>query len=168
MRGMPRRAAEESALAPEAARVLRQFRIVFNSVRKHFRHTERQAGVSGAHAWALAAIGEEPAIAVGGLARLMDVHPSTASNLVRHLIAEGLVQTRRDGEDRRAVRLALTPQGRKVLRAVPHPYTGVLPDALQKLPPRTLRRLEEDLGLLIEVLAPAREGAQRPLGADRD
>lgn len=165
---MPRRAAEPVTLTPEAARVLRQFRIVFNSVRKHFRTTERKAGITGAHAWALAAIGEAPAIGIGGLAKAMDVHQSTASNLVRHLIDEGLVLAERDGEDRRAVRLALTAKGRKALQAAPHPYAGVLPGALDQLQPRTLKRLEQDLNALIEVLAPGREGAQRPLGEKRD
>jgi DNA-binding MarR family transcriptional regulator len=165
---MPRRAADQITLDPGAARVLRQFRIVFNSVRKHVRATERKAGISGAHAWALAAIGEAPSIGISGLARAMDVHQSTASNLVRHLIAEGLVVAERDGEDRRAVRLALTTPGRRALRAAPHPYAGVLPGALRQLEPRTLKRLEKDLNALIEVLAPGREGAHRPLGEKQD
>lgn len=43
-----------SNLPPEAStRVLRQFRIVFNAVRSHFRQVEREAGIGGAQLWAL-------------------------------------------------------------------------------------------------------------------
>lgn len=148
--------------------MLRQFRIVFNSVRKHFKKTERKAGVSGAHIWALSVIGDNPSIGVGGLALALDVHQSTASNLLRGLVSEELVVSQRDEADKRAVRLAVTPKGRKVLRAAPHPYAGVLPDALLRLQPRTLKRMERDLEELIEVLDPGRRGDRRPLGEKQD
>lgn len=148
--------------------MLRQFRIVFNSVRKHFRKTERKVGVSGAHIWALSVIGDNPSIGVGGLALALDVHQSTASNLLRGLISEELVVSQKDQADKRAVQLAVTPKGRKVLRAAPHPYSGVLPDALQHLQPRTLKRMERDLNELIELLDPDREGARRPLGEKQE
>lgn len=162
---MPRIPAEPTANSDEAARVLRQFRIVFNAVRKHFRATERKAGISGAHIWALSVIGDHPSIGVGGLALAMDVHQSTASNLLRGLVSEELVVAQKDEADKRAVRLTVTPKGHKILRAAPHPYAGVLPDALQKLESRTLKRMERDLNELIELLDPDREGARRPLGA---
>lgn len=165
---MPRVLPAPAPLAPEAAQVLRQFRIVFNAVRRHFRTTERKAGLSGAHVWALSVIGEEAGIGVNGLAQAMDVHQSTASNLVRGLLADAYVTAQKDPEDRRLVRLALTAEGRKALRAAPHPYAGVLPDALGRLDVKTLRRLQRDLAALIDVLDPEGQGAQRPLGARED
>ncbi len=33
--------------------VLGQFRILFKSIRRHYHHVERQAGISGAQLWAL-------------------------------------------------------------------------------------------------------------------
>jgi len=43
-------AAEPDTLpsAPSSTRVLRQFRVVFNAVKTHFRQVEREAGVGGA------------------------------------------------------------------------------------------------------------------------
>jgi len=41
---------------PPATRVLRQFRVVFNAVKTHFRQVEREAGVGGAQLWALSVI----------------------------------------------------------------------------------------------------------------
>src|SRR4051794_463313 len=122
------------AAAPEpSARVLRRFRLVFNADKAHFRAVEKKAGVSGAQLWALHVVREQPGIGVGGLARAMDIHQSTASNLLRPLLDGEFVAAARDGADRRSVRLQLTARGRRVLARAPGPFAGVLPDALARL-----------------------------------
>ena len=139
-------------LSDSAVRVLRRFRIVVNSVKSHFRSVEKKAGISGAQAWALSVVRDHPGIGVGGLAQAMDVHQSTASNLLRPLLEQGLVVAGRAQDDKRAVRLQLSAAGARVLRKTPGPFTGVLPQALMELDERTLARLDRDLGRLIEVL----------------
>jgi DNA-binding MarR family transcriptional regulator len=150
------------ALAP-ANRVLRQFRVVFNSVKTHFRQVEREAGVGGAQLWALSVIERRPGIGVTELARELDIHQSTASNLLKSLVERGLVTTSREGMDRRSVALRIQPAGAEVLRSAPMPFTGVLPDALSSLDPATLDRLEKDLAQLIALLAADEESAKLPL-----
>lgn len=132
--------------------VLRRFRLVFNTVQRHFRAVETKAGISGAQVWALSVVAAQPGIGVNELARAMHVHQSTASNLLRSLMAAGLVVSERAGEDRRAVHLQATAQGRKVLSKAPAPLTGVLPEALSRLDRTTLLRLDRDLGQLISQL----------------
>jgi len=164
---MPRAAPakrQELALDENAARVLRRFRIVFNSVRSHFRQVERKAGIAGAQLWALSVIQQHPGIGVTQLAHAMDVHQSTASNLLRPLVQDGLVAADRAETDRRALRLHVTPAGTRVLRKAPGPFAGVLPQALLQLDRRTLRRLEADLGTLIEVLGADEKAGGLPLG----
>jgi DNA-binding MarR family transcriptional regulator len=149
---------------PDAAsQVLRQFRIVFNAIKTHFQRVERRVGLGGAQVWALSVIRDRPGLGVKGLASAMDVRQPTASNLVRSLARSGLVEVRRDGSDRRAVQLHLLPQGFDVLRRVPGPHRGVLPDALKALPPETLMRLHTDLAALIGHLDPDPRAAQVPL-----
>lgn len=135
-----------------AARVLRQFRQVFNAVKTHFQQVERRVGLGGVQVWALSVIRETRGIGVGELALRMNIHQSTASNLVRTLVERGLVAATKDRIDRRAVKLRLRPEGTKVLRRSPGPYAGVLPDALAALDPKTLKRIEVDLAKLIAVL----------------
>ena len=147
------------ALAP-ANRVLRQFRVVFNSVKTHFRQVEREAGVGGAQLWALSVIERRPGIGVTELSRELDIHQSTASNLLKSLVERGLVATAREGLDRRSVALRIQPAGQEVLRSAPMPFTGVLPDALSSLDAETLKRLEQDLGKLIALLAADEEAAK--------
>ncbi|MBC5766552.1 MarR family winged helix-turn-helix transcriptional regulator [Ramlibacter albus] len=153
----------EPAAQDPAIRVLRRFRLVFNAIKTHFRQVEKHAGLGGAQVWALSVIAQSPGIGVGELALAMDIHQSTASNLVRSLIEHGLVVTAKGGKDRRAVQLSVLPAGTKILKKAPMPFAGVLPGALRSLDAATLERLEQDLDKLIEVLHPDKRGAKIPL-----
>ncbi len=153
-----------AAEPPEAAaRVLRRFRTVFNAVKTHFQQVQRSAGIGGAQLWALSVIEAQPAIGVGGLAKAMDIHQSTASNLLKALLKLDLVSTHRDGADRRALRLRVTAAGARVLRKAPGPFAGVLPDALAQLDAEVLLRLDQDLGLLLQKLHQDERAAGIPL-----
>lgn len=147
----------------EASQVLRQFRVVFGAVRRHFRRMEQQAGIGGASLWALSLIARQPGLGVGQLAALMDIHQSTMSNLLRNMVREGLVQMERASHDRRFVELYALPAGLKLLRRVHGPYAGVLPEALNRLDAETLVRLKQDLTRLIEAMDVDAAAAQTPL-----
>ena len=155
--------ASDTADAGSSTRVLRQFRVVFNSVKTHFRQVEREAGVGGAQLWALSVIQRRPGIGVTDMARELDIHQSTASNLIKALVERGLVETSRQGLDRRSVALRIGAAGEEVLKSAPLPFAGVLPDALSSLDPATLARLEQDLGTLISLLAADETSAKVPL-----
>ena len=79
----------------DPAQVLRQFRVVFAEVRHHFQQIEKQVGIGGAQVWALSIIGQRPGLGMAELAAAMDVHQSTASNLVRQLLKRGLMRSDR-------------------------------------------------------------------------
>jgi DNA-binding MarR family transcriptional regulator len=142
-----------------SARVLRQFRVVFNAVKTHFRQVEQSAGLGGAQVWALSVIRAQPGVGVKELAQTLDIQQSTASNLVRALVERDLVEARRNGADRRTVALHLLDAGAAVLA----PFAGVLPDALHALDAATLARLEVDLGKLIGILGVDSAAASVPL-----
>jgi DNA-binding MarR family transcriptional regulator len=146
-----------------SVQVLRQFRQIFNAVKTHFRQVESQAGLGGAQLWALGLIRETPGIGVTELARHMDVHQSTASNLVRGLVEKGLVATTKDEVDRRSVQLSALPAGLRALQMSPGPFEGVLPDALKSLDPELLKRLQGDMAVLIRVLQAEDSDPQLPL-----
>jgi DNA-binding MarR family transcriptional regulator len=150
-------------LEPEALKVLQQFRLIFGAVRQHFGALESATGIGGAQVWALGVIAAQPGIGVSGLSAAMSVHQSTASNLVRNLVERGLVRTERDAADRRAVRLRLEPAGRAVLKRAPGPLAGVLPAALEQLPPQRLQALQKELSALLELIGSDRKSAKKPL-----
>jgi len=144
-------------------RVLRQFRIVFNAVKTHFRQLERESGLGGAQVWALSVIDSQPGIGATSLARALDIHQSTASNLVRGLVERGYVGAAREGTDRRSVALRVLPAGKEILLRAPAPLAGVLPSALASLDDETLLRLEQDLAHLITQLDTDESAGKIPL-----
>ena len=164
----PRRAAVPEPVVPalteSGARVLRQFRLIFNAVTTHFQQVEKRTGVGGAQIWALSIVETRPGIGMKDLALAMDVHQSTASNLVRSLAERELLAAVREGTDRRTVQLKVLPAGRRLLKRSPGPFSGVLPQALAALDPATLDRLEADLARLIPRIKTKAGDANIPLG----
>ena len=146
-----------------AVRVLRQFRQVFNAVKTHFQQVEKTVGLGGAQVWALSVIREMPDIGTSSLAKAMDIHQSTASNLVKALVERGLVSATKGQGDRRAVQLRLLAAGTRLLKRSPGPYAGVLPAALAALDEKTLKRLEADLAKLMRELHPDKRAGGTPL-----
>lgn len=149
-----------------AIATLRQFRQVFNAVKTHFQQMERRTGIGGSQAWALSIVGQQPGIGMGGLAQAMDIHQSTASNLVRGLVARQLIEPRRSQADGRAVSLHITGEGRKLLSKVPAPFSGVLPAALRQLDEVRLKRLNKDLAALLQLIGHVDKKAARTPLAD--
>lgn len=141
--------ARRSARRREELEVLRQFRVIFSSAKKHFRAVEARCGVSGSQLWALIELRERPGLKVSELAGSMSIRPSTASNLLDKLEARGLIRRARSDTDQRVVQVFLTKDGSSVVATAPTPARGVVPDALGRLPAATLRCLAQDLDALI-------------------
>jgi len=163
---MPRKNSVASSVAStatpvhaDAARVLRRFRQIFNAVKSHFQQLEKRSGLGGAKIWALSVIQQHPGIGTGALAQAMDIHQSTTSNLVKVLIEHELVEARKTESDRRSVQLHVLPAGTKILKNVPGPFIGVLPDALERLDAVTLNNLNRDLTRLTALLSEVDEKA---------
>ena len=154
------------SLHPEqdaAAQVLRHFRSVFNAVRTHFQQVEKKAGIGGAQVWALSAIQSQPGLGVNDLSMAMDVHQTTASNLVKGLLQHEYIKAEKKSTDRRAVQLYILPAGKAVLKKAPGPFSGVLPEALSQLDPKTLKRMEKDLRTLLLLVKTDTKAAKTPL-----
>lgn len=158
--------AEPFSDAPQAVdttQVLRRFRVVYSAIRSHFQHLEKQVGLGGAQVWALSVVRDHPDIGVGGVAERLDIHQSTASNLVKALLKRQLLRMERSAEDRRSVQLRVEPAGLAILARASGPLEGVLPQALAALPKPTLQRLDEDLATLIAILHADEAAAGIPL-----
>ena len=154
---------KDPSLDDHAARVLRQFRLIFNTVRRHFQTMEKQSGIGGAQVWALSLVAQHQGLGVTQLAALMDIHQSTTSNLVRSLIKSGLLHSEKSASDRRVVELYVLPEGVKLLKKIPGPFAGVLPHALQRMDEVTLLQLEHNLSALINRLEVDEKAAQTPI-----
>lgn len=150
--------------SPLVLETLQKFRLIIGAVRQHSRALEAACGIGGAQVWMLATIADSPDITVSQLGQALSVHVSTASNLLDKLARAGLVERLRGDEDRRVVRLRLTEKGRDVIARAPRPLTGLIVDALEKMPEDSLIQLDAELGELVQLMDVLdRSAANEPL-----
>ncbi len=159
----PRRTTEVDA--DPAVQALRRFRRIFAAVRAHFRQVEQTTGTGAAQLRALSLLRDQPGLRISELAQAMDIHQSTTSNLVKTLVERKLVSAARNGNDARVLHLNLLPAGEKILQRLQGHYIGVLPQALQTLPPNVLKRLNADLDRLLAAMQADDAAAQSPLAS---
>jgi DNA-binding MarR family transcriptional regulator len=132
--------------------VLKKFRIIYGSMRQHFREIEQSCGVTGSQLWILQEIANEPGIGISELAERLSMHQSNVSHLADKLVTLGLIIKERSKEDQRRVGVCLTVEALALLKNAPGPTEGLLPVALQTLPDSTLRALDKSLIAVIEEL----------------
>ncbi|MEO6974540.1 MAG: MarR family transcriptional regulator [Gallionella sp.] len=132
--------------------VLKKFRIIYGSVRQHFREVERSCGVTGSQLWIMQEVANTSGIRISDLADRLSIHQSTCSQLVEKLVARKLIIKERSREDQRRVGLCLTDEAAKLIKMAPSPAQGVLPEALWALPTETIQTLNSALEKVIEQL----------------
>lgn len=132
--------------------VLKSFRIIYGSVRHHFRDVRRVTGISGSQLWILHEVVGNKDIGVSELAAKLAIHQSTCSQLVEKLVRAGLMTKARLSDDQRRVGLSITARGKRCLASAPGPAEGLLPEAISELSPAAKRGLQRGLLQIIAAL----------------
>jgi DNA-binding MarR family transcriptional regulator len=132
--------------------VLKKFRIIYGSVRQHFREVEQSCGVTGSQLWILQEVANTSGIGISDLADRLSIHQSTCSQLVEKLVTRKLIIKERSQQDQRRVGLRLTDEAAKLIKMAPSPAQGVLPEALWALSTDTIQTLNSSLEKVIEQL----------------
>lgn len=124
------RVAESSANAEVLfGQILHLLRRVESSM-KDINHSQ---GMSGSQLWALWLIASQPGLRITDMARAMQIHHCTASNLLDKIEARGLIRRERQVSDLRVVRLWLTQDGEVLARHSPGPVQAQLRQVLEDL-----------------------------------
>lgn len=89
----------------------------------------------------------------GQLAQQSKISPSTITEIVEDLEADGLVRRESDASDRRAVRVALTAEGRRHLQRFENAAAVALADSLSVLTVPQRQRIKTVFNDLKEVIA---------------
>ena len=100
--------------------------------------------------WALKVLARQGPLSVGELAEALAVHQSSLSVLIDRLEHRGLLRRRRDAEDRRVVRLVLTPEGAAL--AARAPAQGRLLHALRRMPAEEIKWIGEAVERLVRSM----------------
>jgi DNA-binding MarR family transcriptional regulator len=109
-------------------------------------------GVTGPERMVVRLVGRYPGISAGDLARLLRVHPSTLTGVLKRLVRRGLVVRRADASDARRALLTLTPRGRVVDRLRSGTAEAAVRAALASLPAREVRAAAAVLDALARAM----------------
>jgi DNA-binding MarR family transcriptional regulator len=109
----------------------------------HRRLRSRDSRIVGAIGFAhyrlLSVLRREGATTASNLAQAADLAPATVTEMVDALVGAGLVERVRDTEDRRIVRVSLTPRGRRAYDAKRARFVKAWGTELSDLDPDALR-----------------------------
>ena len=115
------------------------------ALRRAFDRRAAPLGVTRAQWRVLAWLGREPGLRQVELADHIDVEPITLCRIVDRLEEAGLVERRRDPEDRRAWRLHLTVKGEPLVDELKILAAGMAQEAFAGVSPQTIEHLREAL-----------------------
>ncbi|MFC5428269.1 MarR family winged helix-turn-helix transcriptional regulator [Paraburkholderia denitrificans] len=121
--------------------------------------TVAELGVTSQQASVLFMVASGKCVLAAELAREYGIDASAVTRLVDRLETRGLLKRVRSSEDRRAVRLALTPEGHAIARRMPAMFTGISERLLSGLSPEEVGFLKS---MLRRVLANGCEASQNP------
>lgn len=103
------------------------------------RRMKAQLGVSGPERMVLRLVGRYPLIAAGELARILRVHPSTLTGLLKRLARRGLLVRGSDASDARRALFTLTTKGEAVDKLRRGTVEAAVRAALESLPDSEVR-----------------------------
>jgi MarR family transcriptional regulator, organic hydroperoxide resistance regulator len=132
--------------------VLRKFRLIFGSVKSHFKNVEAECGISGSQVWILKEVKNNPGIGITTISEKLSIHQTTSSLLVEKLVKKKFLIKERSTEDQRKVGLNVTELGNSILELAPGPAEGLLPNAVRKLSSEKLVLLDALLSDVINEL----------------
>lgn len=122
-------------------------------LRKRFDTYARDLAITGPQWRLLLVLARKPGLKQAGVAELLDVEPITTCRMVDRLEQAGLVERRRDPDDRRAWRLFLTDLATPLIESLHGHSALAVDDALRHLTDtekdvltRLLARVRDNLG----------------------
>jgi len=127
-------------------------RRVLRALRIAARDTLATAGVSAAQLFVLRSLVDGEPASLSDLAERTMTDRTSVTAVVDRLVQGGLVTKGTSDEDRRRASIRITPKGRTLLRGAPRPPTALLVEALERVDPAELKRLERGLRSLTRAM----------------
>jgi DNA-binding MarR family transcriptional regulator len=116
------------------------------------RRMKSRLGVTGPERMVVRLVGRYPGISAGDLARILHVHPSTLTGLLKRLAARGVVARSADAGDARRALFALTRRGAVIDGVKRGTAEAAIRLALAALPARDVRAAHSVLEQLTRTL----------------
>jgi DNA-binding MarR family transcriptional regulator len=118
----------------------------------------RQVGISGPQRLVIRIVGRAPGLSAGALAKILHIHPSTLTGVLRRLELRGLIRRTADPLDGRRALLWLTPEGADLDSHEPGSVEESIAAVLDQQAPDSIREAVKVLLAIAEEL-----GVEEPL-----
>ena len=142
----------------DAKAILNRIRQLVRALRSFDRQAQSRYGLGAAQMFILHVLHGEADLSLNDLADRTATDQSSASLAVGNLVAEGYVRRTTSSEDRRQVRLSLTPKGRALVKRSPPAAQERILASVRDMPPAERSRLMGLLDRLMAGLALPEEG----------
>ena len=136
----------------EISETVQFLRRIFKAIQDYSQDVSGSFGVTAPQLWALKTISEYEGLSLGELSRRMYLHPSTVTGVVDRLEAKGFASRDRDAEDRRVVKVRLTPEGKELIGKAPNPVQGKMIYGLRGLKSDELHTIYRSVKRLAEIV----------------
>jgi DNA-binding MarR family transcriptional regulator len=137
---------------PDSVRAMSTLRRIVRALRLHDKSAERLLGISVAQLFVLQLLEDGRPRSLSELAGATLTDLSSVSAVVRRLVERGLVVRGVSSDDARRAALALTDEGRALLRRAPRAPQERLLGALRTLPKGQRAALADALGAVAEAM----------------
>ncbi|APW36499.1 hypothetical protein RD110_04160 [Rhodoferax koreense] len=136
----------------DEARALRALRSLFWAAQEDYRQLEEITGLSPAEVRALTLVAQQPGQTVSALAARMRLSLPSVSNMLRRLVADGLITRTRLEQDQRTVLLHITAQAQAQLSQSRGGGSGLLQTLIGELDAQGLDQLNQGLQSMLQRL----------------
>jgi DNA-binding MarR family transcriptional regulator len=145
---MSRRVTRDVAISE----IMQSLRRIFKAIQDYSHEVSGKFGITGPQLWVLKTISLSGGPSLGDLGRKMYLHPSTITGLIDVLERKGDVVRLRDQEDRRVVKVTLTPKGKRLARRTPNPVQGKMIYGLRGLKKEERNLIYNSVQKLVEIM----------------
>jgi MarR family transcriptional regulator, organic hydroperoxide resistance regulator len=132
---------------------------VDHALQRTSKRLEATLGVTGPQRLVIRIVGRFPGIPAGHLARLLHVHPSTLTGILKRLEQQGLMRKRVDPRDARRLLLSLTDAGRVFDVETEGTVEAAVQRALAATAPDKVAATRELLSTIAETLSTFEEAS---------
>ncbi len=131
---------------------MQSLRRIFKAIQNYSQEISREFGITGPQLWALKTIAQNEGMSLSELGKGMYLHPSTMTGLIDRLERKGFVLRERGQEDRRTIKIRLTPRGATLAKRCPNPIQGKMIHGLRKLKREELNSIFNSMQKLVRMM----------------
>ena len=136
----------------EISEIMQSLRRIIRTIQDYYQEVFNKYGITGPQLWALKTIYQEGSLTQGELSQMMYLHPSTITGVIDRLGKKGYVLRDRNQQDRRVVKVMLTPMGKKLVKKAPNPVQGKMIYGLRKLNKKEIQLIYHSMQKLVEIM----------------